>query len=68
MAEELKYNTPQDKLLIMLLERISSLEDKHDKLCEQIKKTMKTSHIFGRNPLPCTLVYVLKANVKHQLI
>lgn len=40
MAEDtqLQYNTPQDKLLVMLLERISSLEDEQRKLRQTVEK------------------------------
>lgn len=41
MAEDiqLQYNTPQDKLLVMLLERISSLEDEQRKLRQTVEKS-----------------------------
>lgn len=36
----MQYNTPQDKLLIMLLERISALEDEQQKLRKVIEKSI----------------------------
>lgn len=36
---ELQYDTPQDKLLVMLLERISSLEDEQHKLRQAVEKS-----------------------------
>lgn len=36
MAEDLQYNTPQDRLLVMLLERVSALEDTQQKLLETL--------------------------------
>jgi hypothetical protein len=40
MADELQYNTPQDKLLVMILERISCLEDKQ----QELKQTIENIH------------------------
>lgn len=37
MADELQYNTPQDRLLVMLLERISALEDRQCVLTQTIE-------------------------------
>lgn len=39
MADELQFTTPQDKLLIMLLERISALEDTQHKLRQAVEKS-----------------------------
>lgn len=50
MAEDLQYNTPQDRLLIMLLERISALEDKHDELRAEIKQSNENlAHIWAKS-------------------
>jgi hypothetical protein len=39
MAHDIQYNTPQDKLLVMLLERISTLEDTQTKLLQAVEKS-----------------------------
>jgi hypothetical protein len=43
MADELQYNTPQDRLLIMLLERVSALEDKQEELKQTIEQSFTKS-------------------------
>lgn len=35
----MQYNTPQDKLLIMLLERLSAVEDEQNKLRQAVEKS-----------------------------
>jgi hypothetical protein len=37
--DQLQYNTPQDRLLIMLLERVSALEDKQEELKQTIEQS-----------------------------
>lgn len=67
MADELQlqYNTPQDKLLVMLLERISALEDKHNKLVQTIEKLstcvticIETKRTSCNGPFSTTLGFV----------
>lgn len=36
--DDMQYDTPQDKLLVMLLERINSLEDEQSKLRQAVEK------------------------------
>lgn len=51
MADDLQYNTPQDRLLIMLLERISALEDSQRILTQAVENLLKapteTSRYIG---------------------
>lgn len=49
--DDFKYDTAQDKLLIMLLERIGTLEDEVKKNTENIERliTATTSRCFGIN-------------------
>jgi hypothetical protein len=68
---ELQYNTPQDKLLIMLLERISALEDEQSKLRQAVEQSnanletlwSKSSSVFfgicirGKCQLPVETVF-----------
>lgn len=47
---QLQYNTPQDRLLIMLLERISALEDEQQKLRQEVKTSNETlAHIWAKS-------------------
>lgn len=46
-TDELQYNTPQDKLLIMLLERISALEDEQHKLRQTIEQSIKSPFVMN---------------------
>lgn len=47
--DDLQYNTPQDKLLVMLLERISSLEDEVRRNNSEVLRLVSstTSRFFG---------------------
>lgn len=39
--EDMQFNTPQDKLLVMLIERISALEDRQNKLLQAVEQSNK---------------------------
>jgi hypothetical protein len=39
MAHDMEYNTPQDKLLIMIIERLSAVEDEQNKLRQAVEKS-----------------------------
>lgn len=47
--EDMDYTTPQDKLLVMLVERISALEDEQTKLRQSVEQSNKNlEHIWVR--------------------
>lgn len=48
--EDMQFNTPQDKLLVMLVERMSALEDEQTKLRQAIEQSNKNlEHLWIKN-------------------